>query len=93
MEADSIPVRAGDVEYSPKPQNIWEKASNASQGGNNHYNDMAVSRPVMPARETPYVMLSVYPETRDRVRKRKGNRSYDNYLRHLLEIEDDHIES
>ena len=47
----------------------------------------------MPARETPYVMLSVYPETRDRVRKRKGNRSYDDYLRRLLEIEDDHTES
>jgi hypothetical protein len=36
------------------------------------------------------VMLGVHPETRGRVKKRKGDRSYDEYIQHLLEVEDEH---
>jgi hypothetical protein len=37
-----------------------------------------------------FVMLSVAPETRGRVKERKGEMSYNDYLLHLLDVEDEH---
>lgn len=38
------------------------------------------------------VMLSVHPETRGEVRGRKGDRSYDEYINHLMEIERKYVD-